>query len=180
MPGKQQHTSACTSLNQVAAGIKFAVSQGLIRPGTVAVDVGGGRYDAGKHYAEAAGAVFHVYDPFNRDHQHNEAVKVRCQFRSQYVGLHNVLNVIKEDHIRKAALQTALSFMAPMGSVVHITVYEGDRSGQGRESQPDRGKGSCWQENRKTSDYLEEIRYTFNLEHFKVYLKGKNILIETL
>ncbi len=47
------------------------------------------------------------------------------------------------------------------GNKLLIMVYESDKSGKGRRSQAD-----CWQENRKTADYLAEIeRATGYKEH---------------
>lgn len=174
----QQHTSADTSLNQVAAGIKHAVKSGMIKPNSINVDVGGGRFDAGKEHVESnvSGANMHVYDPFNREQSHNERVKSIASSNSDYVGMHNVLNVIKEPDQRLEALKTVKSFMKPKG-IAHITVYEGDKSGSGRISKQDKGRGSSWQEHRPTASYVPEVKKIFPEHSHDVQVKGKHIIV---
>ena len=123
----QEHTSADTSLNQVSAGLKYAVKNNLIKPHTNNVDNGGGKYDEGKKHVEnnIEGAKLHVHDPFNRKPEHNEEVERNHTGKAHYVGLHNVLNVIKEPEERKAALEKTKSFMHPKG-IVHITIQYAD------------------------------------------------------
>lgn len=173
----QQHTSADTSLNQVSAGLKHA-SSNLIKPNSTNVDVGGGRYDAGKEHVEKENptAKLHVFDPFNRSDEHNKEVKHAAEHNADYVGLHNVLNVIKEPEHRMGALQSVKSFMKK-GSTAHITVYEGDKTGNGRMSKQDKGRGSSWQEHRPTSSYVPEVRKVFPESTHDVQVKGKHILV---
>jgi hypothetical protein len=173
----QEHSSAGTSLNQVSGGLRHA-AKSIIKPHSLNVDVGGGRYDAGKDHIESSvpGAKLHVYDPFNREKEHNEAVEREATGKSDYVGLHNVLNVIKEPEYRKSALHTVKSFMKP-GGTAHISIYEGDKKGVGRISKADKGKGSSWQEHRPTKSYLPEINDVFPDEHYHKNFKGDNVII---
>lgn len=182
LENSQNHTGADTSLNQISAGLKDAAGKlGLIKPNSLNIDNGGGRYDLGKDHVEKTvdGAVLHVHDPFNRSEEHNEAIKKVASGKADYVGMHNVLNVIKEPEYRRSALETAKSFMKP-GGIAHFTVYEGDKSGNGRISKPDRGRGSSWQEHRPTSSYMSEVREVFPEETHEVQLKGKNIIVRHL
>ena len=176
----QEHTSAATSLNQVSAGIKYAVSKGLIQPNSLNVDHGGGKFDKGKEHVESsiAGAEFHVHDPFNRSEEHNNAVKKTATSNADYVGMHNVLNVIKEPEERQNALREMKKFMKPKTGIAHITVYEGDRSGNGRISKTDKGGGSSWQEHRPTSSYVNEIKSVFPETTHDVTHKAGHIIIK--
>lgn len=177
----QEHTSAETSINQVSGGIKHAVKSGLIKPKSLNVDVGGGKYDAGKEHVESSveHSEFHVHDPFNRSEEHNTKVKTRASGNSDYVGLHNVLNVIKEPEERTKALQNVKSFMKPKTGIAHITVYEGDKSGNGRISKPNKGKGSSWQEHRPTSSYVDEVKTVFPESTHTVERKGQHIIVRS-
>jgi len=175
----QEHTSAGTSLNQVSAGIKHAVSKGLIKPDSINVDHGGGKFDKGKEHVESSisGAKFHVHDPFNRSEEHNAAVKKTASGNADYVGMHNVLNVIKEPEERLNAIREMKKFMKPKTGIAHITVYEGDRSGKGRISKADKGGGSSWQEHRPTSSYVDEVKSVFPEETHEVTHKSGHIVV---
>lgn len=175
----QEHTSAGTSLNQVSSGIKHAVSKGLIKPNSVNVDNGGGKYDAGKEHVESniEGAKLHVHDPFNRSEEHNAQVKHDAEGKSDYVGMHNVLNVIKEPEHRENALNQVKSFLKPKSGIAHITVYEGDKSNNGRISKQNTGSGSSWQEHRSTESYIPEIKKVFPEDTHTVTRQGKHIIV---
>lgn len=175
----QEHSSAGTSLNQVSAGLKHAVKNGLIKPNSLNVDNGGGAYDKGKEHVESniQGSQLHIHDPFNRSEQHNSNVLKKTKGKADYVGMHNVLNVIKEPESRNSALETMKSFMKPKTGIAHITVYQGDKSGKGRVSKKDKGKGSSWQEHRPTSSYIDEVKKVFPEETHEVSAKGDHIIV---
>lgn len=175
----QEHTSAGTSQHQISTGIVHAAKKGLIKPNSVNVDNGGGKYDLGKHHVEkhVHGAEMHVHDPFNRSDEHNKHVKEKTKGKADYVGLHNVLNVIKEPEARHKALHDTKSFMKPKTGIAHITTYHGDGSGKGRVSKADKGKGSSWQEHRKTSSYVPEVKKVFPDETHHVEVHGKHIIV---
>lgn len=174
----QEHTSAETSLNQVSAGINHAVSHNLIKPNSVNVDYGGGKYDKAKKHVENSvkGAKLHVHDRFNRSSEHNENIDKLATNNADYVGLHNVLNVIKEPEERKSALENMKKFLKPETGVGHITVYTGDKSGNGRITKKDKGKGSSWQNHRPTSSYVDEVKNVF--PNHSVELKGEHIFVK--
>jgi len=175
---EQEHTSADTSLNQVSAGLKYAVDKKLIKPHTHNIDNGGGKYDRGKEHVESniEGAKLHVHDPFNRSDEHNKEIVKNHTGKAHYVGLHNVLNVIKEPEQRRAALEKTKTFMHPKG-IVHISVHEGDANGKSRMTKKDKGRGSSWQEHRKTGTYMDEVKNTFPEETHNIEKHGKNILV---
>jgi len=175
----QEHTSADTSLNQVSAGLKHAVKTGLIQPNSVNVDVGGGKYDAGKEHVESnvKGAKLHISDPFNRSEEHNANVDKETEGKADYTSLNNVANVIKEPEHRIAAYHKVKSFMKPKTGVAHITVYEGDKTGNARQTKNDKGRGSSWQNHAKTDTYLPEIKKVFPEETHDVSVKSGHIII---
>lgn len=172
---QQEYKSAGTSLKQVSAGLKHAVTKGLIHPHSTNVDIGGGKYDAGKEHVEGniEGAKMHVYDPYNRSEEHNSTVEKSTAGKSDYVGCHNVLNVIKDEKDRSDVIKKVKSSMHPEKGVAHFTVYEGDRSGKGRATQKDQS----WQNHRKTGDYVDEIKKHFP-DH-NVTRSGANIVVKS-
>ena len=173
----QEHTSADTSLNQASAGLKYAVKHNMIKPNSTNIDHGGGKYDAGKEHVESnvEGAKLHVHDPFNRTEEHN-AEALKHTGKADYVGMHNVLNVIKEPEHRKEALEKVKSFVHPKGTV-HLTVHEGDKDGNARITKADKGRGSSWQNHRPTESYMDEVKSVFPEHEHNVVRKGKNIII---
>ncbi|MBO4304819.1 MAG: hypothetical protein J6A21_09570 [Lentisphaeria bacterium] len=159
---KQKFSSGNTSLRQVAAGfrkIDFA-------PGTVNLDLGGGKFDEGTKYLAEKGVKNLVFDPVNRSEENNrEVFRTVSNGGVDTVSCNNVLNVIREASARDNVILQAAKALKENGTA-YFTVYEGDGSGQGRQTQAD-----AWQENRKAADYLEEIR-----KHFSdVQLKNKVI-----
>lgn len=175
----QEHTSADTSLNQASGGLKHAVKHGLIPKHGLAIDHGGGKYNAGKEHVEShvEGAKLHVHDPFNRSEEHNSEIVKKHTGKADYVGLHNVLNVIKEPEHRHEALKKVKSFMKP-GGTAHITVHEGDGDGRSRMTKKDSGRGSSWQEHRKTKTYMDEVKKVFPEHSHTVERKGKHIIVK--
>lgn len=149
----QQITSAKTSVNQVPGLFKSQLLEAL--PSHRNLDIGGGKYDTGTDFLKSRGIESHVYDPFNRPAEHNEAVMSRFKENpADSVTIANVLNVIREPEARQAVIQQALDALRP-GGKAYFSVYEGNRSGAGAETP----KG--WQENRKALEYLDEIKKHF-------------------
>lgn len=175
----QEHSSAETSRNQVSAGLKYALQKGFINPKSLNVDHGGGAYDTGKTHIEknSKGSILHIHDPYNRSPEHNAHVRKHAKGNADYVGLHNVLNVIKEPEHRKNALKTMKTFMKPKTGIAHITVYEGDQSGKSKITKHDKGKGSSWQEHRPVASYLDEIKTVFPEKTHDVTLQGKHFIV---
>lgn len=67
----------------------------------------------------------------------------------------NVLNVILEPDARANVILKAAKCIRD-GGTAYFTVYEGDGSGEGRQT------SSGWQNNRKTADYVSEIGRYFD------------------
>jgi predicted RNA methylase len=143
-------------------------------PGTVNLDLGGGRYDNATEYLKSLGVTSYVLDKYNRSAEENALAAEKTQEgQSDTVTISNVLNVIKEQSGRDEVLANAVDAVKPNGTV-YITVYEGNGKGVGKYSQFDKetGEATSWQENRLTSQYITEIRKFFS----DVSIKNKVIV----
>ncbi len=145
--------SAATSLNQVASAMRKIDW----KPGTVNVDIGGGRFDKATEYLREQGVESMVFDPFNRDAEHNRQVAERVRDEKvDTVTCNNVLNVIDSASSRANVILQAAKALKP-GGTAYFSVYEGDKSGVGRQT-----KSDSWQNNRVTKDYVSEIERYFD------------------
>lgn len=160
---KQSFTSRNTSINSKKLPAVYNRAEKHIH-GKV-LDYGCGKYTALiEAHAKAHGFAWTGYDKFNQTAQHNAHT-----FRKADVVISsNVLNVIKEKEVRADVLQK----MAKRGNKLLIMVYEGDKSGKGRRSQAD-----CWQENRKTADYLAEVEQATG---YKAHVENGVIVAEKI
>ena len=151
----QNYTSKNTSVN--ATKVPAVFRKALYSIGEINLDYGGGKYDTATRYLQPYGKTNLIYDPYNRTKEHNQNVEdelfLNCGADS--CTMSNVLNVIDKLEDRLAALTHAKSLMKPM-AYIYITVYEGDRSGCGRETKKD-----CWQANRPLKSYLKEVKKVF-------------------
>ncbi|MDD3920221.1 MAG: strawberry notch family protein, partial [Eubacteriales bacterium] len=151
--GKQAIKSSDTSIN--SAKLPAVFSKVKFEPGTVNLDIGGGRFDNATNYLAEQGVKSYIYDPYNRTPEHNAAAaKATQEGQSDTVTISNVLNVIQEPDARAEVLLNAVDAVKD-GGTVYITIYEGNRSGKGAATT----KG--WQENRLTSSYIPEVRKYF-------------------
>lgn len=151
----QEYTSEKTSINISKVPAVFKEVKHW-RPGTINIDYGGGRADTAADYLAQFDVVNLVYDPYNRTPEHNREVlrTIRKAGGADSATCSNVLNVIKEPEVRRNVLENIRRVVKPEG-VVYITVYEG--SGKGNEGPTKSG----YQLNRKTADYLDEIKEVF-------------------
>jgi hypothetical protein len=146
----QTITSAKTSIRQVPAIFKKLDFSGIN------LDLGGGRYDEVQAYFDSELILCEnlVYDPFNRTPNHNQEVLEQAKNGGcDTVTISNVLNVIEHKEHRLELLKLAAQQYCP----VYITVYEGDKSGIGKQTT----KG--YQLNRKLKDYESEIKEVFRV-----------------
>ena len=164
----QAISSAATSLNQVPALFK----KNFLKPGTVNVDIGGGKYDAGTEYLKEQGIKNLVYDPFNRSAEHNQdVVKELTANRTDTATVNNVLNVIKEKPVRLAVIRQAAKAIKADGTA-YFQIHEGDGDGNSRVTKVVNGAPASWQNHQKTAWYEDEVRQYFG----EVTRKG-NVLI---
>lgn len=102
-------------------------------------------------FAEKNGAKWYGIDPYNRtDSQNrynfNQWRKVADNGAKTLVISSNVLNVIDDDRI----VAGAVNAITVNGGAYAVTVYEGDKSGHGRQTGADQ-----WQRNEKLKEYLK-------------------------
>nr|DAY85160.1 MAG TPA: Nodulation protein S (NodS) [Caudoviricetes sp.] len=150
----QEFDSADTSIN--SAKLPAIYKMISIPKGSVGIDFGGGKWDNAIEHIRDLGATLCVYDPYNRSKAYNkETLKtLRANGGADWAVTSNVLNVIKEPSARKAVLEN-ISKITKSGAPIYITVYEG--RGDAKEGVTKSG----YQLNRRTADYLDEIREVF-------------------
>ena len=135
----QSFTSANTSINSKklpAVYRKAAITSDIV------MDYGCGRYTELIRSALPAGIRYLPYDPYNQSGKVNaetmQAIDQAITAGAPVdVVCSNVLNVIdSDDEIRRIARRIESIIYATRGKAF-ITVYEGNRSGNGRQSGPD-------------------------------------------
>ena len=146
------HTSAATSIN--AAKLPRVYNVATFAPGEIILDYGCGKYTDHIRAALPDGVQYLPYDPYNQPQPVNLAstkavtAAVRAG-KPVTVVCSNVLNVIDNADAVQAIADQLRGTARRTGGRYLVTVYEGDRSGNGRETMPD-----CWQRNEKTREYL--------------------------
>lgn len=161
----QQYTSAATSINSNKLPAVFRLAK--FEPGTVNLDIGGGKFDNAAEALAQNNVTNLVYDPYNRTNEHNRKVlsQVKKNGGADTVTCSNVLNVIQEPEARLAVLKNCYKYLKDDGTA-YITVYEGSGSGEGSATK------AGYQLNKKTQDYIDEIKQVFG----NVSRKGKLII----
>lgn len=149
----QNHTSAATSIN--ATKLPRIYSAVTFTPREIVLDYGCGKYTDHIRAALPKGVKYLPYDPYNQPREVNEASERKLHHAMRRgkpitVICSNVLNVIdNDDTVACIALDLELIAANADGGRLLVTVYEGDRSGKGRETMPD-----CYQRNERTREYL--------------------------
>ena len=152
----QQYPSDKASINSARPAATF---KHLPTDITVVADIGGGKYDNAPDHLTVV-----VYDPYNRTPAHNaKAVNQIQGGQCDVATVNNVLNVIKEKHIRQQIIAQA----ADCAPIAYFLIYEGNRSGTGSVSR----NGTTWQEHRKADSYIPEIQ-----QHFPTVTRKGNLL----
>jgi hypothetical protein len=152
---KQQHTSEKTSRNQVPALHKALLRAGILKRRTKNADLGGGRFDKATEFLLDGGVANIVHDKFGRSEAHNAWAAKAIESGVSTVTVANVLNVIAEPACRAEVIEQAAEAAAVKGAQAYFTVYEGDGSGEPRQSR------DGWQENRKLASYVPEVKVHF-------------------
>lgn len=136
---KQTFTSAATSVN--AARLPAVYRKISPAPRSLLFDYGAGRFT--DHIRAHLGNVVYLpYDPYNLPEAVNcyaaSVVANAMHFHAPVtVVCSNVLNVIdSDDECRKIAGHIA-DIVCQTGGAGYVTVYEGNRSGVGRQTGPD-------------------------------------------
>ena len=155
---EQKITSASTSVNVVNGIYKKIVEKYPV--GTSILDVGCGRYDTNKEFANKNGFVWFGIDPYNRTSEYNDAsLDAMCNYTKypSIIMLNNVVNVLAEDNVIMSVLSQVYNY-AGEDTDIYITIYEGDKSGVGKVTT----KG--YQRNQKVNDYKDYICEFFEIE----------------
>ena len=149
---EQRRTSAATSINSKKLPAVYGKFD--FPAGSVVLDYGCGRYT--DHIRAALPGVDYLpVDPYNQPDAVNSNSLARLYLLTLLnrcpvtVVCSNVLNVVDSDDTVRAIVNKLLSIAADTRGRAIFTVYEGDRSGAGRETGPD-----AWQRNEKLRDYL--------------------------
>jgi SAM-dependent methyltransferase len=152
----QKITSAATSRPQIAQAFKIVDKLHGWKEGTTNINIGGGKHDMASEFLGQRKVADHVYDPYNRSAEHNErSLQSAGSGKADTASVFNVLNVIQDEEDHHKVLQQAHDALKP-GGRVYVDVYEGDRSGAGKQT----GKDS-WQRNQRLRDYLKTVQVTF-------------------
>jgi len=154
----QKYSSASTSINKSKLPKGYTAVGKHIgwKEGTIHLDIGGGRFDNAIEHLNQYGVQAHVYDPYNRSEEHNQqALQNAGNGQAHTASLFNVLNVIEEPEQHVEALKLAHNSLRPNGQLF-VGVYEGDKSGIGRQT----GKDS-YQRNEKLESYLPTVQQVF-------------------
>lgn len=150
----QEFDSSDTSINSgklptVYSKLEFPI-------GCTALNYGGGKFDNTIEFGNTNGFTDLIFDPFNRTVEWNSKI-IATVYKNgvDLAVLSNVLNVIKEVDVRGFVLSVLANTLGE-NKPLFVTVYEGDRTGYGRQTSK-----SAWQENRKLKEYTAEVK-----EHF--------------
>lgn len=160
---KQAYTSAATSMNATKLPKVYGKLPPLPRH-TLLFDYGCGKYT--DHIRAALpDVVYCPYDPYNQPPEVNSAsvYYLLCAAHIRMpvtVVCSNVLNVIDSDEVVHDIAFRILSAVVKTGGTAYVTVYEGNRSGTGRQTGPDQ-----YQRNQPLRDYLPY----FQTEHVYHY-----------
>ncbi len=168
---KQEFSSRDTSINsnRVPAVYGMVDKMSRWREGTVNIDIGGGKYDTLTQALANKGVTSYIYEPYGRTSNENAYILAQLQskeLQGDTATCSNVLNVIKEADVRDNVVHQVAKSIKPDG-VAYFTIYEGNGKGRGAVS-----KNDCWQNNRKTETYVDEVRQHFG----DVQMRGKLII----
>ena len=159
-------TSANTSINKDKLPALFNLVQKKVgwEKDSNHLDMGCGKYPKIiSNFLKKLSVGYIGVDPYNRTEMENALAwdLVEVMEGVHTASLSNVLNVIQSEESRKYLIKKAWENLR-IGGSLFITVYEGNRSGIGKVT-----KNDCWQENRKTDDYVLEIAKVFGKENVK-------------
>lgn len=145
----QMYSSKETSINSTKLPVIFKkVNWSVLPLNFTVLDYGAGKYL--NHIADfihEKGGIYYGYDKYNQTPEHNENC-LSCN--PDIIICSNVLNVIKENEILRHVMRVMSSYNKP----IFIKIYEGDKSGVGKETKP-----NCWQRNLPKECYVVNSNY---------------------
>ena len=151
--------------------ITALVESGILQPGTVNADIGGGQYELGTEKFKEAGVVNIVYDPFNRTKEENKAaVSLIKNGQADTVTLANLLNVIEEPEIQRQKLAEAFNALK-VGGQVFITVHYDSKKKAGSTTMG-------YQHQKPLTWYLPMVKELFPTATIQ-NIKGRQVIVAT-
>ena len=167
----QTFTSSATSINRTKLPAVYRKAT-LSRTTPFVVDYGCGKYTDHIQSALAEqGKVLYPYDPYNQPEATNRHTMdfVRwAENRGTEVDIvcSNVLNVIDSDGEVSRICYHIEGIVTATGGTAYITVYEGDRSGVGRQTGRDQ-----YQRNEPLREYLRFFHHA-TVKNGMIIVKG--------
>lgn len=154
----QEITSKNTSVNKLAAFYKKAIKTGIIKPENIVLDYGCGKnFDCLSKFADENNFAVIGFDPYHLDNEANKTALHHANLKHvDFVACNNVMNVLQDSALKLLVLRLRvirLKYKIP----VYFTVYEGDKTGHGRETKKD-----CYQRNNKAARYVEYLKDFFD------------------
>ena len=129
--------------------------EGVFKKGSVNIDIGGGIYNEAEELLKKSNAINLVYDPHNRTKEHNDKVlNIVSNKKADTATINSVLNVIDNEVTQLKVLNQAKNTVKQNGKIL-ISVYQGNKDGVGKDTI------EGFQQNKKTSEYLDLIRRVF-------------------
>ena len=151
---KQKHSSSNTSVNSSKLPVVY---KRAALTSNVVFDIGCGKFidHIRKHLGDRQ---YFPYDPFNQPESVNMISKANVMnCISDHIPVDvicsNVLNVICEEDVIKDITGTIDMIVNSSGGTGYVTVYEGNRSGIGKQTGPNQ-----YQRNEKLKSYLQYFR----------------------
>lgn len=170
---QQKYSSKATSINGKGKRLPAVFKKMSLIYKSINLDYGGGESEVVQEFfdREHTGIKNFVMDKYNRSEEHNNSVREELMRigGADTCTISNVLNVIAEEEVRQEVLKEAFS-LVKNGGWLYITVYEGDKTGVGRETKKD-----CWQNNKRLKEYREEVVKALGQEN--IWLKVGNGMI---
>lgn len=165
----QTYTSKNTSIN---SGKLPAVYGKAKLTASLVMDYGAGRYtDHIRDHVNALHKTYLPYDPYNLPDERN-AVTATLVCNAMYVHFpvdvicSNVLNVIDDDREVQKIARHIEEITTASGGTGYVTVYEGNRSGTGKQTGPDQ-----YQRNEPLRNYLRYFRNA-TIQNGMIIVKG--------
>lgn len=167
----QGRTSANTSINSVKLPTAFT----KVTPFGHVLDYGCGRYTEHiRTHCDLFGALsYSAYDPYNQPEDVNATTRMMGAnhgFDTTYCC--NVLNVIDNEAAIFDVIKDLVRWTRIRGTII-IQIYEGDKTGVGRET-----KWDCWQRNEKTEEYIKYVEKVMNFYGEIYTLERQNNIIK--
>lgn len=167
----QSFTSSATSINSTKLP---AVFRKITFSAPLVMDYGCGKYvDHIRDHVNDAHRTYLPFDPYNQSDERN-AITATIVCNAMYVRMpvdvicSNVLNVIDDDDTVRKIARHIEEITARSGGTGYVTVYEGNRSGSGRQTGADQ-----YQRNEPLRSYLRFFRNA-TIHNGMIIVKGDN------